>query len=437
MKARLSRCVAVVAIVLAAACGSDTPTQPTSSLTNPAQTPPTAAGSLKVGDLVTVNVNGNVACSSPTYHAARVVAIGTRALILNDTLNPKGFSQADFDRFAVRFDTLVYPVDVGAFGEPTDIDGNGHITLVFTRALNELTPKSSSSYVGGFTFGRDLFPKTSNATAQGCTASNQGEYFYLLTPDPSGVVNSNVRSTGFVDSVTTSVIAHEFQHLINASRRIYVTNAPFEEKWLDEGLAHIAEELLFYQEGGATPRMNLGVTEIRASSRLKNAFNADMLGNSGRYRTYLQATDRSSPYAPDDSLSTRGAAWSLLRYASDRVNGSTALPAGDAQIVTGSGDITLSPGATAGEYAATLVNLALVSGASAPYTVVANGIVAPAATLNPFGTGSFSRSPLESVMPVLQRDERFEAGLRARERELFPRAASARAWFVPSARLPR
>ena len=66
-------------------------------------------------------------------------------------------------------------------------------------------------------------PLPAPRTFKGVAGSNTGEMFYLLAPDPTGAINGNVGATGFVDSVTTSVLAHEFQHLINASRRLYVT----------------------------------------------------------------------------------------------------------------------------------------------------------------------------------------------------------------------
>jgi hypothetical protein len=208
---------------------------------------------------------------------------------------------------------------VNNFGLPSDIDNNGKIVLLFTRAVNELTPANSGSYVGGFFYGRDLFPTTAQPGFDPCPGSNFAEMFYLLAPDPSGQVNGNVRRTGFVDSVTTSVIAHEFQHLINASRRLYITNAPtFETGWLDEGLAHIAEELLYYRESKLTPRSNITLTAITASTQTKNAFNEDMSSNAGRYRSYLLNPSENSPFRGDDSLETRGATWSLLRYLADR-----------------------------------------------------------------------------------------------------------------------
>jgi hypothetical protein len=282
---------------------------------------PSLPSALTVGDLVTVNVNATDPCNNPKYHVARVVAIGTKALILDDTLNPRpGFTTADFQRYAARFDTLIYPMDAAAFGDPTDIDKNGHIAIVFTRAVNELTQPGAFSFVGGLTFSRDLFPQVGTTRAQACSSSNEGEYLYLMTPDPSGTINGNRRTNGFVDTNTTAVIAHELVHLINASRKLYVnTSAPkFEVKWLDEGLAHVAEELLFYREAGLSPRSNLTYFSLTETARTRNAYLADMNANAGRYREYLAAASTNSPYRAGDELGTRGATWSFLRYLADR-----------------------------------------------------------------------------------------------------------------------
>jgi hypothetical protein len=279
-----------------------------------------------VGDVFTVNV-GQSACSPSVLRGAKVVAIGTQSIVLADTVNPTGgFTTADYQRFAARFDTLVYPLDVANFGAPADIDQNRKIILLFTTAVNELTPRNSTSYVAGFFFNRDLFPTVGTPTLQGCPGSNYAELFYLLAPDPTGVVNGNVRRTSFVDSVTTSVLAHEFQHLINASRRLYVTQGveEFEDTWLNEGLSHIAEELLFLHEANLTPRLNLDTIRIRSSNTIRLAFNTDMSSNAARYRLFLEKPTENSPFRDDDSLETRGATYNLLRYLADRKGGTDA-----------------------------------------------------------------------------------------------------------------
>ena len=278
----------------------------------------------QIGDIVTINVGLN-ACTPIENRSARVVAIGTQSIVLSDTQNPTGgFTTADFQRFAARFDTLVYPMEVENFGAPADIDANKKILLLFTTAVNALTPSNSESYVAGFFFDRDLFPVTTTAELEGCAGSNYSELFYLLAPDPTGTINGNVRRTGFVDSVTTSVIAHEFQHLINSSRRLYVTPnvQEFETTWLNEGLSHVAEELLFLREAGLTPRRNLDSIAVRSAERIRLSFNMNMGSNASRYRMFLEAPAENSPFRDDDSLETRGATWNLLRYLADRKAGS-------------------------------------------------------------------------------------------------------------------
>lgn len=279
-----------------------------------------ASAAVQVGDIISLNVS-ELACDSIAPRAARVVAIGSTSIIVADTLNPQGgFTTADYQRFAAQFDTVVYPIDVANFGAPAAFGPEGKILLFFTSAVNALTPKGSTSYVGGFFFSRDQFPVSATPDLQGCKGSNARNLFYLLTPDPLGTINGNVRRTGFVDSVTITVITHEFQHLINSSRRLYV-NAnvrSFEVTWLNEGLSHIAEELLFYHEGKSAPRLNLDVNALRGSVALKDAFNADQSSNAARYREYLIAPSTNSPISLNDSLATRGATWDLLRYLADR-----------------------------------------------------------------------------------------------------------------------
>jgi hypothetical protein len=137
-------------------------------------------------------------------------------------------------------------------------------------------------------------------------------------PDPNGVY-SVAHSKGFVDTLTTGTLAHEYQHLINAAQRLYVTNADaFEDTWLNEGLSHIAEELLFYRVTGLAPRQNLDISAFQGTTNPnRNAFNAYQADNFGRYQVFLGRPNTSSPYAGNDSLQTRGATWNLLRYLAD------------------------------------------------------------------------------------------------------------------------
>jgi len=255
---------------------------------------------------------------------ATVRAVSARAVIVADNANPTGgFEDPDYAQIAAEFDNAVYPLLIQNFGTPTDIDASGgRVVIFYTRAVNELTPPGSQSVVGGFFHPRDLFPRLGpdpNGTDDDCPTSNEAEMFYMLVPDPNGEVNGNVRTKESVRRGTVGIIAHEFQHLINASRRIYVNNAEdFEEVWLNEGLSHIAEELMFYHASGLQPRQNITVNTLRSSSTILAAVNAYQVSNFRRLIEYLENPEGNSPYANNDELATRGATWQLLRYAADR-----------------------------------------------------------------------------------------------------------------------
>jgi hypothetical protein len=271
-----------------------------------------------LGEFLELNANANASCAVPSMRTGRVAAVSARAVVVHDTANPAGgFTDSDYQRFAVTFDTLITPVNDAAFGAPTDIDRNAKVVIFFTRAVNELTPAGATFYYGGFFHPRDLLPRQQNGAAF-CEGSNEGEMFYMLVPDPAGEVNGNRRRIGFVDSVTIGTLAHEYQHLVNAGRRAYVNDATTDEEvWLNEGLSHIAEELVFYRATGMAPRQNLGGAQFGAQP-YDGLFTEYLAPNVARLRVFLLNTHNFSPYTAGDGLATRGAVWTFLRYLADR-----------------------------------------------------------------------------------------------------------------------
>ena len=279
---------------------------------------PSASAPPRVGDLVFVNVNAFDFCAEPTVRMARVAALTQETMILEDATNPPGgFTPAEYEAIATTVDTLVIPVNVAAFGAPTDIDGNGRIAVLFTRAVNELTPRGAGGVVLGFYYSRDLLPQMS--IGGDCPGSNAGEMFYVMVPDPNAV-SGDARTKDFVHGIAVGTVAHELQHLISSSRRMYVTRAQEvdEEPWLNEGLSHIAEELVFYRASGLAPRQNIGATELTPGTRTREMYDRFMSGNFGRLVQYLNAPQSNSALATNDQLATRGAAWAFLRYVADR-----------------------------------------------------------------------------------------------------------------------
>lgn len=260
-------------------------------------------------------------CTDPDYREGRVVAVSNHAIVVADPENPEGgFTPEEYREIAQTFDQVIHPIVTGYFGEPFDIDGNGKVIIYYTRAVNELTPAGSAGYVGGFFHTRDLYPRQNRAGLSACATSNEAEIFYLMVADPDGRINRNKRSKALVRQATLSTIAHEYQHLINASRRLFINKAPdFEENWLNEGLSHIAEELVFYQVSGLSPRINITRQLINSSPLRSNAFSDYQQFNFGRLDWYLKLTESHSAFSNQVRLGDRGAVWYFLRYLADRL----------------------------------------------------------------------------------------------------------------------
>ena len=274
-----------------------------------------------VGQILTLNANASSACASPDNRAGRVAAIGDRIIVVADTANPSGgYSDDEYRTIAAYWDSVIHPLDVQNFGEPSNIGGYNKIIAFYTRAVNQLTPRGASFVIGGFFFQRDLFPKTTQPGFAACAGSNEAEMMYLLVPDPTGLVNGNVREKARTTQFNYGTLVHEFQHLINAGRRLHVTPGGdnVEQVWLDEGLSHTAEELLFYRVTGLAPTQNIDIARIRSTTATLDAFNSFALANMVRLGEYLQNPAANSPWAPNDQLATRGAIWQFLRFASAR-----------------------------------------------------------------------------------------------------------------------
>lgn len=263
--------------------------------------------------------NAAISCSDTETRTGRVMYVSDHAVVYADTANPADLSSDDYAYFGITFDTLVYRVETEYFGAPTDIDDNGRAILFFTRKVNEFNPPDASSLTIGFFWSGDLFPDTSTSRLEACPASNHGEMFYLIAPDPSGVAGAPF-TLEEVRHFAIPLIGHEFQHLINASRRLFINNAnTFEAPWLNEGLSHSAEELLYFDVSGLGTGRNLNIDSVRAArAPADTLFNRYMGNNFSDFAKYLSRPDTASLMGPPDELTTRGAIWNFLRYASDR-----------------------------------------------------------------------------------------------------------------------
>jgi hypothetical protein len=226
--------------------------------------------------------------------SARIQLITDHALVYLDEEAPSdGFTSSDLALMAAEFESPIYPTVTGAFGSESDLDGNGRVVILLTPAVNRLTPEESDSYVGGFFFGLDLLADR--------TGSNEGEIFYAVVPDPTGIHGPALARSALLYTLP-SILAHEFEHMVHFNQRILVSGAETQDAlWLSEALAQMAEDLV----GDAYQAMG-----DPAQAQQYH------MGNWSRARRFLLDPSHVSVLAtlPPGTLEERGAGWLLLKY---------------------------------------------------------------------------------------------------------------------------
>lgn len=273
------------------------------------------------GDEVMVrvpNADATNLCFDYSAVSARVRAVGRTVVILEDVAAPSdGFNVADYAGLAAEFDDLHAEVVRTYFGELPDVDGDGRVHLLVTPQVNRLSGGSGTSFVSGFFFGGDLLPRFDDALWPVCLQSNEGEILYLVAPDPAGRFGTR-RSTDDVRRQIRGTMVHELQHMVNFGVRMR-TGADAEVVWLNEAMAHLAEELAGRRRRGLGDFQHLSTLDLIDASTGLRDYQAFFVQNLLRFRSWLARPDTTSPTsaAARAQLAPRGAAWALLRYAAD------------------------------------------------------------------------------------------------------------------------
>ena len=241
---------------------------------------------------------------------ARLRYSGARVYIYEDTGVQDNLSSTEYANFGKLFDEVLYPIDTAAFGSPSDVDGNGHIIVLLSQRINQLTDSAScrkTGYIAGYFFGYDL----TNGNG-----SNRSEVFYSVAPDSAARFScSHPKSQ--VKRGTPPTFIHEFQHMISYNQHVLLRGGQGEVTWLNEGLSHIAEELgsKYYEAKYPAPSGRTDPAQLFPDSSqgfivpdFQNAYN------------YLRASQKHSvtTFAGVGTLEERGAAWLFLRWLGDQ-----------------------------------------------------------------------------------------------------------------------
>ncbi len=282
-----------------------------------------------LGDMLTFRqaIQGNLLpnCNSTATITGEVKFVGQNFVIVEDVQLAGNFSSQDYQTLGQDLDDIIYPVVVAYYGSPADLDNNQRVVALITAEVNKLTPRGSSTFIAGFFWAGDL------SSTQECPASNSGELFYLIGPDPSGTFSDPVEVGDAIELAETTV-AHEFLHLLNTEQRIIIGDGDFsdlEHTWLDEGLAHLAEEISGFSKAGLGTRANFDLQNVAFDQVSVDAFNIYHRLNIFRFARFLydgpqtalalgQGANGQDPSDGQQSLRMRGFGYGVARWLGDQ-----------------------------------------------------------------------------------------------------------------------
>lgn len=158
-----------------------------------------------------------------------------------------GFDNCDLNITAQVLDTNIIPNARTLFGEESDIDGDGRVSVLITPVLNGITLTSDdeddfdqvlSSYAEPAVDLTDFNERTN-------PGSDEKEVIYVFAPDPYGFYNPNALVT--IDSYNSYEVAAEvarsFTYLISYNQHVLINGGAAEDDWLNDAMGTLAADL--------------------------------------------------------------------------------------------------------------------------------------------------------------------------------------------------
>jgi hypothetical protein len=246
-------------------------------------------------------------CASGQPVRARVVHVGAKSVVLEDVTAPRaGSMDAQYRLIGEEFDRVQHPLLASQIGDPLAMNdamnGDGRVTMLFTRYVNDSLPG-----IAGYVTACNFYTKGTFA------ASNEDEVFYAR-------VAGSAESPDEWRRAIRSTVMHESKHLAAFALR-FRDGTPFEESWLEESLARVAEELYSrtFTAGGAW-KGNVGFqSTVQCEIEQCDDRPLMMWKHFSVLHQYLRGIDTLTPIgaAANGDFTFYASGWSLVRWAAD------------------------------------------------------------------------------------------------------------------------
>jgi hypothetical protein len=230
--------------------------------------------------------DGDVASAS-NYTAVQGVlkGVGLRVQVYVAPEDETAVSSDTIRDVIASFDDRIYPVAAKRFGTADDVDGDGRFTVLISSWLSHLGGGRYS--VDGFVRVADMDPAFHSPFGNHC------DMMYLSSDLKPG---AHLRT----------IMAHEYMHAVAYSRKSHTRPAcrgcPIEEEgWLDEAMAHLAEDVHGFSTSNIDYRVRAFLNQPeRYQLVVDDYYAADLFRSHGnRGSTYLFLRWCADRYGPE------------------------------------------------------------------------------------------------------------------------------------------
>ncbi|MFN7143230.1 MAG: hypothetical protein ACK4YP_05595, partial [Myxococcota bacterium] len=163
-----------------------------------------------------------------------------------DQYDAYGFDNCDLADVADIIDTNIIPNTRSLYGQESDIDGDGRVSVVITPVLNAITRTSDDEEDHARVLSSYAEPNVDLAEFhyRENPGSDEQEVLYVFAPDPYGFFNPDTAPT--VESYTgyqlAAEVARSFTTLISYNEHHLLRGGEVEEDWVNDVLGTFAAE---------------------------------------------------------------------------------------------------------------------------------------------------------------------------------------------------
>ena len=209
--------------------------------------------------------------------------------------NAYGFDNCDLQTIADVVDINIIPNLTGYFGDVSDVDNNGLVSIVITPILNQLPLDSEDEDIQSSFIGSYADPEVDlNERSKSNENSNEQEVIFAFAPDPYGFYNIYTQTTieEYTDVSILAQISQSLYRLISYNQHVLVFEGEVEDAWVREGMSMLAVDLAGFGSVSHNDAWDyLDATHLRSLTGVDNEGTFPTLSYGGQYLFFRWLVD--------------------------------------------------------------------------------------------------------------------------------------------------